>query len=174
MSGSGACRDDLDTWRDNLPEQPNEQPDFCDDCHGYTHMPWCPAYEQPGAIAFTDGTLRDAKDTTQLATTSEQPASATGRDEWRLEYYKRSPSEPWLFCVTSPSGAIIARTTNEYDASLIITEHNQHQHFHEQNERLREVVRLAAEIDVFGSPRNRAAKDAARAALNHAEQGKGS
>lgn len=19
--------------------------DFCDDCHGYTHMPWCPAYE---------------------------------------------------------------------------------------------------------------------------------
>jgi hypothetical protein len=21
--------------------------DWCDDCHGYTHMPWCPSYEEP-------------------------------------------------------------------------------------------------------------------------------
>lgn len=23
------------------------EPEWCDDCHGYTHMPWCPNYEPP-------------------------------------------------------------------------------------------------------------------------------
>lgn len=57
----------------------------------------------------------------------EPPAPRAGeRKRWRLEYYKRGTSEPWLFCVTLPSGAIIARTINEHDAKQIIAEHNQH------------------------------------------------
>lgn len=29
MSGSGSCRDDLDTWMDDLPDTPSEQPLPC-------------------------------------------------------------------------------------------------------------------------------------------------
>lgn len=40
---------------DTLPEREDQMDDdgstdWCDDCHGYTHMPWCPAYKQPKEV----------------------------------------------------------------------------------------------------------------------------
>lgn len=98
--------------------------DWCDDCHGYTHMPWCPVYQtaNTGAVAFVDGTLRDIKDTSQLATTSEhEPAARSGGEEWR---YREGSGV--IYADTVPT-KIIARYVDADVAQQIIIAHDLYQ-----------------------------------------------
>lgn len=74
--------------------------DFCDDCQGYTHMPWCSEYEEPSrevcAQCEANAKHNEAAGYHELAAecrdycrrghkdASEQPASATGREQSQL------------------------------------------------------------------------------------------
>lgn len=60
------------------------QPEWCDDCHGYTHMPYCPSYE-----AVKDVVKGDFQESQQAKYPARVLAELTAAGELNNEQYQR-------------------------------------------------------------------------------------
>lgn len=162
MSDTLQKREDrMDTERINQIESKNA--DWCDDCHGYTHMPWCLLYKEPTPdieCQFCDfkGTLAEGaehrKATQHLIRTvavgglrrsqslSEHQPAARGEgdgDKWSMKIHGNEIDADLLV-----NGSYVG-TLHTDRAKQVLTEHNQHQSLVADRERLERM--LAAVIN---------------------------
>lgn len=159
---------------DTLQEREDQTSDdgsreWCDDCHGYTHMPYCPSYESGKEVSGGDkcafvhrlvsgsircGALRQHHSqytghrfTEPESVNQHEPAAWGGGDEWmaRTDY-----KGCWEIIAKDADGTIRTIVNRlgfyepeEQNARQIVTEHNQHQSLVAERERLRAAIEVA-------------------------------
>lgn len=142
-------------------------------CRGWS------AQETAGAIAFTDGTLRDIKDTNQLATTGEhEPAARGGGESWQLSseamnaFVKQKMGDTAdgmpVFAIDVPDKedrihyAKIVVCGDQKLAQQIIDQNNQHHSLVAERERLQTTLtntRATLDRFLFASGSRKASRD---------------
>lgn len=109
--------------------------DYCDECKGRPHAPWCSEYR--AADEISDEEYR------QAASEHEPAARGGGDEQWTCF---RDNDGYYYIVRHGDIPVVIARTSNDYDAEQITSEHNQHQSLVAEREELRKVVHAAVHV----------------------------
>jgi hypothetical protein len=99
--------------------------DYCDECKGRPHAPWCSEYKEPNTRRSGEMGHRTNH---EQAATSHQPAARGGGEEWRTVDMTDTEfdSRP-CWTIEQEGQPLLATAYSKEVAHQIITEHNAHQ-----------------------------------------------